>query len=198
MFLSLSLLEAFERAAAPGEWAEFSQLGEANDVDFWIIGMSERVTPYEQRIMRYRELWERFVGVLRSKLLSGEWVADGFDPRFGPRPVQIDPRLWKVLEIAASHDEAEGGGFKFTNLSFTEVGCSGPKSASTKPGFKFELIRWIEGLAQATSSPMTSEAVRDAARRAFIDLKISNNMFAEAWRAAQKPPHFLHQGRPKA
>jgi hypothetical protein len=196
MFQSISLREAFERAAMPTDWDEFSQLAEANDVDLWIISMSERMTPYERRVMRYRELWERFVGAVRSKLLSGEWVADGFDPRFGPRPVQIDPRLWKVLDIAISRDEAEGDGFRFTNLSFTEVQAGQTNAA--KPRFKFELIRWIEGLAAATSTPMTFEQVRDAARRAFIDVTFSNNMFLEAWRAAEKPPHFLHKGRPKA
>lgn len=204
MFRDANLPEVFQRVADEADWREFCEIKVEGDVDtwLWIFALrdsSSQSCSRERAILRYRELWINFAGLLREKLLSGEWVAHGFNPQFGPHPVRIDKSHWSVLEFALGHDRAEGQGYVFTNLSFTAV-----KAASTtmphveRASLLRELVRWIEALAASESGPMTAHEVRELARARFAGTKISDYLFGDAWRASEKPAHFLQKGRPKA
>ena len=203
MFRNITLFEAFERLADDEDWREFCELKPEGDVGTWIwiisMGMASRTpNPREQAILRYRELWAKYAELTRQKLLGGEWVADGFNPQFGARAVQIDARHWRILEFDFN-GEVEGGGFKFVNLSISEVR---PHAATLShidgADLRRELTRWIENQARSADGPMTSDQVLAAARRAFDGTKITDNMFREVWRLASKPEHFRQRGRPKA
>lgn len=204
MFRDLSLAEVFKRVADTDEWREFCQIEFDGDVETWVWvfslrDSSEPPCARERAVLRYRELQAKFANSVRQKLISGEWIADGFNPEFGARPVQIMPRLWRVLEFTLGEDRAEGGGYSFINLCFSEARPSDVSvSHSNRPHLRGELIRWIEAQAQAAPEPMTAREVFDAARRAFNGTTISKTLFGEAWRAANKPEHFRQRGRPKA
>jgi hypothetical protein len=204
MFRDLSLTEVFERIADADEWREFCQLDIDGDVDtwIWIFSLRDASKPpcaRERAVLRFRELQAKFVSLLREKLRSGEWAAFGFNPQFGPHPVQIDSKLWRVLEFAVTGEGAEGGDFKFTNLSFSALRCSSEtRPHAERASLRRELVRWIEAVAARTAGPMTSSEVRELARVEFSGTTISDHLFADAWRAADKPANFRQKGRPKA
>jgi hypothetical protein len=201
MFRNDKIPKIFERVAEPAEWQEFCALEPADELGCWIVslgGPPTPPTPYEIRVLRYRELWRKFTEMMRTKLSSGEWVADGFNPQLGVRPVQIDPRLWGVLEFVLGEDVVEGHGYKFSNLFFSAARDGQLASHAQLPHLRTELTRWIEAQAQSATGPMTAKQVLEAARRAFSGTTISNNLFGQAWRAAAKPEHFRQRGRPKA
>lgn len=203
MFRDISLLEAFERVADEHEWREFCRLKPDGDLDTWMgiiaFGTSSRPpTAREQEITRHCELWVRFADLVRRKLLTGEWVAEGFNPHFGARPVQIDARHWRVLEFALGHDRAEGEGYTFTNLFFSEVRpVESIIPHAERASLHAELVRWIEARTAAATGPMTLAEAREIARQEFSGTKISNHLFGQAWGAAKKPEHFRQKGRPK-
>ncbi len=203
MFRDASLIEVFERVAGEDDWREFCQIKLDGDVDVWLwvfsLGDTSRPPcPRECEVLRYRELWAKFAAMVQQKLLDGEWVAHGFNPKLGARPVEIDARLWRALEFALGHDRAMGQGYEFTNLYFSGAR---PKNAALphvdRASLHRELVRWIESLAAAASGPMTMPNVRDLAREQFSGTKISDHLFADAWRLAHKPALFRQIGRPK-
>ena len=203
MFRDASLIEAFEEVADEGEWHEFCQIRLSGDADVWIWvfshgDASRPPCPRERAVLRYRKLWAKFACSVREKLLSGQWVAHGFNPQFGAHPVQIDSRLWRVLEFALGHDRAEGQGYEFANLSFSTVRTSSAARPHVeRASLHRELVRWIEAMAASASGPMTVGEVREIARSEFDGTKISNHLFADAWRVANKPENFRQRGRPK-
>lgn len=195
------MLEAFERVAEEDEWEEFRQC-ECNGgaaTWLWIFSYSDRShqpCAREVAVLRYRQLWEKFGDLLRAKLLNGEWVAHGFNPQFGPRPVEIDSQLWRVLEFPLDKDCAKGRGFAFTNLSFSKLKVA-DDPAVLRPTLHRELKAYIEQLGKHTTEDMTMPQVRDAARSKFEGTHISDYLFAQAWDSAEKPEHFRRRGRPK-
>jgi hypothetical protein len=198
MFSSVSLLEAFARVSSPMEWEEFNALRPANDTDYWIVSLGGILSARDREVLRYRELWAQFVEAMRMKLLAGEWVADGFNSQFGSRTIPIDARLWKILQISPGRDEAEGEGFRFINLSISQVRPTANRTNhAAKTVLRHELIRWIEALARESNEAWTVPLAREAARRAFQGVTISDYMFNKAWGAADKPEHFIQHGRPK-
>lgn len=197
MFSDVSLLEALARVADPAEWEEFAQLPTMDEGDFFILGMGGPETPYTARVDRYCKLWAKFVEALRAKLISGEWVADGFNAQLGYSPVPIAPRLWKLLQIAPGQEEAEGEGFRFVSLSVSEARPSIRLDQVAHANLRTELIRYIEEIGSSSPERITSVQVREAARQAFQGTRISDTLFMEAWRAAKRPPNMRQIGRPK-
>jgi hypothetical protein len=194
MLRNLTLSQALERVADEADWREFCAL----DPVYSMSAPNRSSDPHTRNVQRYDVLRRSFTERLRSKLLNGEWVADGFNPQFGARPVEIGARLWKDLEFARCADGAEGQGYKFVALSFSQVSSARAGTDYREAaGLRRELIRWIENQGEAATGPMTSAQVQAAARRAFPETTISNNMFNEAWRTAKKPDHFRQRGRPK-
>lgn len=197
MFSCIPLLDAFARVADPSEWEEFKRLAPPKDADYWLLSMTDRFSARDLAVLRYRDLWAKFVQSVREKLIAGEWVADGFNPQFGSRPVPIDARLWKSLDIAPGHDEAEGEGFRFVHLSISQVRPQARLEQAAHVDLRRELIRYVEDVGRLTTVRMTMPEVRGAARRAFNGTAFTDNMFKEAWRAAKRPPLLRQSGRPK-
>lgn len=196
MFRDAKLPDVFQQVAGPAEWEEFCALEPPRYEMIVIGGPPDPPNPQELSARRYEELWTKFAQATKAKLIDGEWVADGFDPQLGAHPVRIDVRLWRALEFSICGDVAEGHGYKFSNLFFSQAKPE-PVSQRDLPHLRKELIRWIEALGRAARGPVPAPEVRDAARRAFSGTTISDNLFREAWKVADKPKHFVQRGRPK-
>jgi hypothetical protein len=197
MFSGITLVQAFERLADSADWTEFNRLPAANDADYWILTLGGRPSSHDMGVLRYRELWAKFAEALRAKLLTGEWVAEGFNAQFGCRPVPIDARLWRVLSIAPGHEEAEGEGFRFVNLAYSEARPAARMGQAAHADLRRQLTQYIENVGRSTGDRLTSGEVRESARRAFEGISISDTLFREAWRAANRPTHMRQTGRPK-
>jgi hypothetical protein len=199
MFSSFFLHEAFALAADPADWSEFNQLRPPDDTDLWIVTLGDRWNERDIQVLRYRELWAKFVELLREKLMTGEWTADGFNAQLSSEPVTIPARLWKVLDVRPGHDEAEGEGFKFISLSFSQVKPSRKITPhAEQPSLRRQLTKWIRDEAERAGPPTLRKDQYAAACKAFAGLTITDNMFTECRRAAGLKRSAIQRGRPKA
>jgi hypothetical protein len=136
VFQDAKIPEVFQRVAEPAEWEEFCALESVDGIDCWIISYGDSYRPptlHERNVLRYCHLWRQFTEAVRTKLVDGDWVADGFSPKIGVRPVQIDRRLWRVLEFSLGDDVVEGHGYKFSNLFFSQARPPRAVSLRTAP-----------------------------------------------------------------
>jgi hypothetical protein len=202
MFRFITLLAAFEIVASPEDWAEFSSLAAADETSLWIVSMSDRLTPYERGVLRYRELWERFAGLVRAKLLTGEWEAVGFSPDAGLKAQPIDPLLWRCLEIDLD-GVVTGAGFRFLNIALSErVPAATPSNhvskAKLRPALRewleARINRWLEIKTQDREPNKIEDLVREA--RFAFGPALTINMFNEVWASLEKPSGFVRRGRP--
>ena len=196
MFQSLPLEDCFRHVASEEEWAEFASLPKVDETTIWILSMGGSLSTRDRQMLRARELWELFASRVRDQLLAGHWRAEGFTPAAGPHPLPIDPKLWRLIDFDRFENSASGGGFVFVNLLISHNRLDAPVSHATKAAARADLRRWIEQLARQQPRPMTMKQARDLARSAFSDLKISDNLFKQAWSDAEKPARFIQKGRP--
>lgn len=161
-------------------------------VDGWPLFSHEELLAYDNL---YTRLDERAL----AKLRSGEWVASGIRPQYGPEARQIATHLWDFLEIEHRLEYESGSGFHFIALMISSVQ---PRKTST-PQIKEALLRsqsteWISAQAECATSPPLRHEQLAAARDAFRDVEISDNLFRECRRAAQLSLAKVQRGRPKA
>jgi hypothetical protein len=183
--------------ATEEEWTEFTSLPKPDETTLWLVSMAETLTVRDRAVLRSRDLWEQFANRVRDKLREGHWRAEGYTPAAGPHPLPLDPKLWRLIDFDRFENRASGGGFSFVNLLISHNRLDAPVSHATKAAARADLRRWIEQLARQQPGPMTMKQARDLARSAFGELKISDNLFKQAWSQAEKPAGFVQSGRPR-
>jgi hypothetical protein len=112
MFRNLPLDESFAFVASPEEWETFRSFGEVSATDLWINAMAAGAGELDE----YYRLRTVFLGRVRDRLRSGEWLCEGFDPTQGSELRSIPSQLWRSLEFDPHADEVSGAGFRFVNL----------------------------------------------------------------------------------
>jgi len=153
----------------------------------------------QSRLIAYAKLWDKLASKATEKLQSGEWIAEGISPSFGPVSVRINTNLWDYLRIVDRAEEAEGSGFRFILLTITEaIPSKGPISHAAQPSLRRQLANWIRGQAESGHGPVRKADLLKEASLAFGGLTITKNLFANAWREADLPTQFVFRGRPKA
>jgi hypothetical protein len=196
MFQSLRLIEAFEHVATAEQWRWFGPMvarGTSHiGADGWPL-FSHR------ELQGYDDLYKELVTRTLQKLRSGDWVARGISPRFGPEARVIDTHLWDYMQIVHRGEEAEGGGFRFLALTISDVQPPRPLVPhADKALLRRQLTQWIRTQAEGAKWPLLRADQLAAARDAFAGHVITDNMFRDCRRAAQLPDHLVQKGRPKA
>jgi hypothetical protein len=196
MFRSLRLIEAFEHVATAQEWQWFGPMVARGtwhiDVDGWPLFSHSELRAYD-------ELYKGLVARVLVKLRSGEWLAQGISPKFGPEARPIDTHLWDYMHIVHRREEAEGGGFRFLALTISDVQPPKPSVPhADKALLRRQLTEWIRTQAEGARWPPLRAEQLTGAREAFAGHVITDNMFRECRRAAQLPDALVQKGRPKA
>ncbi len=78
----------------------------------------ERIRPSESSSRVREQARAALVADFRSRMLKGELVATGIDPRApidGPR-VTVPAERWRLLRLNVSHSTAKGGGFELVDV----------------------------------------------------------------------------------
>jgi hypothetical protein len=195
MFRRLRLSEAFEHLLTPEEWRWFGPMVARGvyhyGLDGWpVFSMA--------RLRDYPILWREAAYRATDKLRAGEWQADGISPQCGPQPVPISTDLWEYLTIKDRQEEAEGAGFRFLALTISDVRPPEVQVSHVEQAqLRGQLTRWIQSHAANSSLPALRGEQLAAAREAFAELNISDNMFRDCRRAANLTKESVQRGRPK-
>lgn len=202
MFQSIRLYEAFEKVALGDEWSAFSVMETPYNSDLPQVEVAGWPTITVEEDQRYRALWKRFACRVERRLWAGEWTAEGISPTLGPRYVEIDTRLWEFLRLEPMTDVASGDGVRFTHLRFSSTAFgSAPRAVvpqSGTAGLRAQLTVWIRDHASAAGGPVLRGDQKAAAREAFGDRVISDEMFRVCRRDAKLGGISVQKGRPKA
>ncbi|KQU57499.1 hypothetical protein ASG67_17245 [Sphingomonas sp. Leaf339] len=195
MFRSQRLIEAFEHVATAEEWRWFGPMVARGTmhvgVDGWPLFSHATLTAYDSL---YQALVERTL----QKLRSGEWIARGISPAYGPEARQIDTHLWDYLCIKHRGEEAEGNGFHFLALTISSLRPTElPVPQAQKALLRRQLTQWLCIQADKAKWPLLRTEQLAAVREAFPNDTITDNMFRDCRRAAQLPDHLVQKGRPK-
>lgn len=196
MFHSLRLIEALEHVATREEWRWFGPMVARDAWHFGVDGWP--LFPFHQRLA-YDDLLRELADRVLAKLRSGDWVAKGISPQFGPEARAIVTYLWDYLRIVHRTEEAEGGGFRFLALTTSDVQPpKAPAPHADKALLRSQLVQWIRAQAECANWPILRAEQLAAARDHFAGLVITDNMFRDCRRAAQLPDRLVQKGRPKA
>ena len=195
MFRDLRLVEAFEHVLSPEEWSWFGPMVARGVYHYGDDGWA--VFPVAQ-LRAYPKLWQKAANRVLEKLRTGEWVAKGISPRFGPQPIAISTDLWDYLRFKDRIDEAEGADFRFVALTISDLRPPEVQvSHAEKAHLRGQLTEWIRSHAASSSLPILRADQLAAAREAFAAVTISDNMYRECRRAAGLPQETVQRGRPK-
>jgi hypothetical protein len=193
------LSDVIDLLATPEEAADYALVRYAAGpvLIFW-PGSPE--TLYERDHRLCSEMQDRIWSRPLPYLLSGDWIASGFT-KGGVEPVKISPALWPHLQCSFQSGEVSARDIpdvEFFAVTIIRDVVRAVRSQSTTALVRQKLVKWIEEQAQADRGPVKKTDLQAEARLVFGAANVSDNLFADAWRAADVPAGFRQKGRPKA
>jgi hypothetical protein len=189
--------EVFELVATPDEADEYAGLkSAAQPMALFVPGAPE--TEYQRRHRLCRDLQNRLWTRVLIRLLSSEWVAEGFT-RGSPQRVRIPPETWP--ELRCDFDKEEAYSAPELDLQFYKV-LVDPSPASQNsddpPGTSRRALNdWLRGIAKVERSPVRKTDLLDEAKIALEDQTIAFHLLETCLRETGLGPVLLFRGRPK-
>jgi hypothetical protein len=197
----IRLSEVIDLLATPEEAAEYEAVRYAEGpILVYILGSPMPETAYERDHRRCRDLQNRIWSRALPHLLRGEWSATGFR-KGGVEPVKISPALWPYLHCAFHSDEVSARDIpdvEFFAVTIVRDADRAVRPQSATASMRQKLVKWIEEQAQAGRGPVKKIDLQAEARLVFGAANVSDNLFADSWRAVDVPAGFRQIGRPKA
>jgi hypothetical protein len=195
------LSDVIDLLATPEEAAEYEGVRyAAGPTLVFILGPSTPESAYERDHRRCCDMQDRIWSRVLPHLLAGDWIAYGFT-KGGIEPVKISPALWPYLQCTFHSDEVSARDIpdvQFFAVTIVRDAIPAIRPHSATATMRQKLVRWIEQQAEAGCGPVKKSDLQAEARLVFGDANVSENLFAEAWRAANVPAGFRQIGRPKA
>jgi hypothetical protein len=197
----IRLSEVIDLLATPEEAAEYETVRyAAGPILVYILGASMPETASERDYRRCCNLQDRIWSRALPYLLSGDWIATGFR-KGGIEPVKISPALWPYLQCAFHSGEVSARDIpdvEFFAVTIVRAAVPATRLHSATASVRQKLVKWIEEQARANRGPVKKTDLQAEARLVFGAANVSDNLFADAWRAAVVPAGFRQIGRPKA
>lgn len=197
MFRNLSVAESLVHIATEAEWASLWELRRPTDLEYFHMMSERRASAEYAWVRRYVELWELLTSRVQQKLVSGEWVAEGFPLGEPIAPQEINARLWPDLYFDLDGNACSGR-FRIVGIRVSDTQALPPTGKPEGRLPRARLRKWIEDLSYTATGSMIRDDVFALALEQHPHARFTRYSFDKAWEQAEKRPSFVQSGRPKS
>jgi hypothetical protein len=193
----IPLSAILESVATPDEAAEYGAL-KPFAMPIMVIVLEAPPSEYERNHGRCCDLQERLWARVLARLLSGEWIAEGFTKGSLQR-TRITSEIWPELRCDFSRGEAYSEPELELHFYRVVIDTSPVAQPRPTPGTsRRRLNEWLRKIATEERDPVRRMDLLDEAKIALGDNTVTLNMLDESLRANELGDVLIIRGRPTA